>query len=432
MAFSIPNGAFQLQQTEPDILAAVSNGITAGLKPRAQAEQLVQSMLANKIQGAQAKYAQQLEAAKLAHQNALIERAKRGPAPPAEVATLEWLLKNKDRFNQGQEKNSSPEQESIPGVGENQNSYIQSLSENRPSKTEPNNQPDWAQKIYQHALNKASGIAEPKKYAPSNTLKELTEQADAEAGFIPGTDRKQPFPDERSQQEFLNALSAKTGGLPKGQHFAIGENGERIGVVRPKTAKERDVDRGTVTFKEFYPLVNFGLNRYSGENSIRNMEEDARNYKTNPEARKRIDQLLLARKVATLTTVNEAARFGAGKQNQVFNQFRKSLESYDVPERLDKLITQFQIPASANIKAGIRFQQILDKADKKYHNTAEPNTTEYYPGKAPKSKEDPSNPKTWEAGEGLIQDPNTQEWATVPVREGEWEEFLKDGGKRNV
>ncbi len=67
MAFSIPNGAFQLQSTEPDVLSALHKGITGSMKPRAQAEELVKSMLANKIQGAKAKYAQQMEQANLNH-----------------------------------------------------------------------------------------------------------------------------------------------------------------------------------------------------------------------------------------------------------------------------------------------------------------------------------------------------------------------------
>lgn len=430
MAFSLPNAPYKSDwaQPMPDFGAALNKGITQGITPKFQSEQLLQSMLGNKIKGVEAKYKDQLMQAQIQQALAAAEHSRRAPTAPADIQTLEWLLKNKERFNQG---NVTPTiQEEVPAlIGEGQPSYVQALMGNRASQP-PVSQEDYGQKLWQGAFNKAAHIKEATQYAPSNTAKELKEQADAEEGFIPNTGRKERFPTAQSQKEYLDALSAKTGRLKTGSHFILGDNGERIGESHPKTQKERDIDRGTVIFKEFYPTVNEGLNRYSGENSITNMENDARNYKTDPKARKRFDQLLLAKSLATLTTVNEAARFGAGKQNQVFNQFRKSLSNYDIPAKIDSLITQYQIPASANIKNGLRFQEMLDKADKKYHDTAEPNVNEYYPGKAPKS-EDSGNPETWDAGEGIIQDPYTGEWATVPVAKGEWKEFLKDGGKRN-
>ena len=70
MAFSIPNGAFQLQRTEPDVTDAISKGITAGFKPRSQAEELLGNMLKNKINTAKAKYAEQQALADLQHTQA--------------------------------------------------------------------------------------------------------------------------------------------------------------------------------------------------------------------------------------------------------------------------------------------------------------------------------------------------------------------------
>lgn len=81
MAFSIPNGAFKLQGTMPDLGAAVNLGIKRSFEPRAQAEELLKNMLANKNEGIKSKYAEDLAKATVAHQQALTEKAKRGPAP---------------------------------------------------------------------------------------------------------------------------------------------------------------------------------------------------------------------------------------------------------------------------------------------------------------------------------------------------------------
>ena len=51
----------------PDIGKTMEQGQERAIKPREQAEELVKTMLANKVQGAKAKYAQQMEEANLNH-----------------------------------------------------------------------------------------------------------------------------------------------------------------------------------------------------------------------------------------------------------------------------------------------------------------------------------------------------------------------------
>ncbi len=69
MAFSLPNAPYKSEwaQPMPDLGEALNKGIKRGFEPREQAQELVKTMLANKIQGAKAKYAQQMEEANLNH-----------------------------------------------------------------------------------------------------------------------------------------------------------------------------------------------------------------------------------------------------------------------------------------------------------------------------------------------------------------------------
>lgn len=67
MPVSLPGVPFQARSNVPDLVGAISRGFTAGFQPRKQSEELLQSMLANKIQGAKAKLAPQMEQANLNH-----------------------------------------------------------------------------------------------------------------------------------------------------------------------------------------------------------------------------------------------------------------------------------------------------------------------------------------------------------------------------
>lgn len=235
--------------------------------------------------------------------------------------------------------------------------------------------------LAQSMIQKELGIR-PKTQALSNTAKEINELEDIKAGFKPGTNRQEKL-SETQQKIMQRALEAKAGGLPKGHFYEHDEDGNVIGESRPKTQKEKDIDRGTVLFDAFYPEVNKGLNYYSGFDSISRLENDARNYSRDKNARQRFDDFLLAYKLRTVTGINEAARFGAGRTNQTYNRFFETLTDLDVPRTIQKLIKNYQVLNKANIKAGNRFHNMLTKAQRLYEKQAQPNVTEYYAGMAP-------------------------------------------------
>ena len=365
-------------------------GLEAAQKPHKMMEEILKQQIENK-------YAPRKNEAALANSEAstanmrdthgmaglrrqlLQSNINKANNPPltGDAGFIEYLLRNKERLNglNGQQEQPQ-EQEQEPQFGEGEPSAMPSIM----PRQKPNQQA-YADKLIQGLIDKHSG---KKTYAPSITQKQLDEQADVDAGFYPGTGRQRPFENQEIHKKYQDVYNEHNTGLTKGSHFIYNEAGKPIGEQRKKTPHEREIEKGTVLFKEFYPIINEGLNRYSGEDSIRNMESDARNYKTDPKARKRFDQLQLALKLEPLTTVTEAARFGAGKQNQVFNQFNRALSSFDVPSKIASLIKQYQIPASSNIKAGLRYAETLNKGEQRYAQEASPNIVEYYSGQAPK------------------------------------------------
>ncbi len=165
----------------------------------------------------------------------------------------------------------------------------------------------------------------------------------------------------------LRDLRARTkAGLKTGEkEFFDEETGAPLGKEIPLTATERQAEEGNILFNEFYPYVYKGGSPFSGEGSIGRLQQAAANYKTDPKARQMFDDLLLSDKMLAATVVNEASTLKAGKQNRTYGMLKESLESSDIPRVIKKLIKEYNIPASAQLKASMRYQKILSDARQK-------------------------------------------------------------------
>jgi hypothetical protein len=165
----------------------------------------------------------------------------------------------------------------------------------------------------------------------------------------------------------LRDIRARTqAGLKSGEkEFFDSNTGAPLGKEIPLTAKERESEEGNILFNELYPYVYKGASPFSGEGSISRLQNAAANYKNDPQARKLFDDFLLSEKMLAATTVNEASTLKSGHTNQTYKMLKESLDAQDVPKKIKSLIKQFEIPASASLKASMRYQQILSDARKK-------------------------------------------------------------------
>lgn len=165
----------------------------------------------------------------------------------------------------------------------------------------------------------------------------------------------------------LRDLRARTkeGLKPGEKQFYDEKTGVPLGKEIPLTAKERESEEGNILFNELYPYVYKGGAPFSGEGSITRLENAARNYKTDPKARQLFDDFLLSDKMLAATTVNEASTLKSGKQNQTFNVLKESLTANDIPKLAKKFMKEYQIPASAQLNASMRYQKALSEARKK-------------------------------------------------------------------
>lgn len=90
MAFNVNFGGSmpKYDTAVPDYVEALSKGITAGMKPRSQAEELLGQMLGNKIKKNEVKYADQMAQADLALKNAQAQKAMQPAQATGKLANL--------------------------------------------------------------------------------------------------------------------------------------------------------------------------------------------------------------------------------------------------------------------------------------------------------------------------------------------------------
>jgi len=234
-----------------------------------------------------------------------------------------------------------------------------------------------ARKAYDAQTGAREALARQRSLSP--LAKKLAEMKEVDEGFIPGTNKTQQFDSPEQRDAWKNALVEDIENLKKGQHYVYDpKTHERIGVKRPLDNEEKKVERGRIIFNDTFPIVNTGLSEFSGKDSIRKFDKYVGEYGKNPEATQKIDDLLLALKLTTVTAVNEQGTIGAGKTNVTYRALLNSIAQSDLPKIVMNYEKNFRLPAEANIKAGLRFQEILNRTSKKAASQLPAYKTEYF------------------------------------------------------
>jgi hypothetical protein len=169
-----------------------------------------------------------------------------------------------------------------------------------------------------------------------------------------------------NEQALKQTRERTLAGLKPGEtQFFDPQSGAPIGKEVPYTEKERQSEEGNILFNTLYPYVYKGAAPFSGEGSITRLQQAAANYKTDPKARQMFDDFLLSNKLMAATVVNEASTLKARSTNSSYNMLKSSLEAQDIPNVVTKLIKEYNIPASAQLTAAMRYQKILSDARQK-------------------------------------------------------------------
>lgn len=171
-------------------------------------------------------------------------------------------------------------------------------------------------------------------------------------------------------------------GLKPGENLVYDKKtGEEIGFQRDYSPAEKKEIKGRVFFNDSYPFMNKALSYYSGEESVRKFTDDVRRYKTDKAAKQRIDDFLVAQKMLASNTIKENATIGGSNTYKAFDFLRSSLDSTDIPKRLESIAKQYGLPAEAQRDAGTKMLAMLNKATNKSENIPAKHTEYYDPQK---------------------------------------------------
>lgn len=204
-----------------------------------------------------------------------------------------------------------------------------------------------------------------KSYAPTNLGKELSEKADVDSGYYPGTDRTQKFETPEIQRTYQERYLEKGGNLGKGEHFIYDpDTKEKIGIERPYKESERKEEEGRAFFNTVFPIISKGAAEFQGKGSIDRYNKYTKLYGRDPVATQKIDDLLLNEKLLSSGVVKEQATLGAGRTNQSYNRLVEGFSKADIPKLIRQWKEGFVLPGSAFLKSALRAQEVINQATK--------------------------------------------------------------------
>jgi hypothetical protein len=450
VGFNLPNGAFRLSAAEatgqPDYQQALQNvfknfqgAYDTAYKPKNMAEALRQAQLKNEHDQIINQFLPKKEQAALAHSGLAasllgmqIESAKRkaamekenpfinAPGDLGKIGALIYMQQHPDLF--GNEIENQPFSQELPqnpqdiqdinSAQERQSSFIPSMTSGAqktsffPQKTQKQNYADMIrQSIMKDVTPHLVGPA-----AEAASLESLRNQYGENSKIY--QDALSLASMKQQERESLNAQrERRASGLKTGEEWVSDQEGNHIGISRDFSPAEKKEEKGRLYFNHTYPFILKSTAYYSGEGSIQKFEHDALRYKKDKAAQKRIDDYLTAIKLVPSSLVKENATVGGANTNQVYNRLVDSLNSSDLPQKVESIVKQFQLPVEAQLRSGQQFNDILNKATEESKKVPARHT-EYFSGKR----------------KGHIFDKRTGKLKQVSVSPENWDAFVSAGG----
>lgn len=182
---------------------------------------------------------------------------------------------------------------------------------------------------------------------------------------------------EQRKEALIRKAEKEDQGLKPGQKY-IYEDGQRVGYASQPSPEEKKEYKGRAFFNEVYPIINEGLSQYFGKGSIYNFGSDINSYNVDAAARARIDKFLLAKRLVVPAAVKEGATLSAPNTYRTFNYLLNSLDSSDIPEKIEEMVTQYGLPKSAALKTGEKAQALLNSATEKGNKSVPAFVNHYY------------------------------------------------------
>lgn len=435
----------------PDYMKALQSGLQGSqmaaetvMKPQSLAEALLQAQLKNAHDRTINKYLDEQQRSEIAHRNAQtgeiplmnqirqmqLQEAQRkekllqenpyygATGDQGKIGMLLYMQQHPEMFGRQQGGQQSANDEQQPPQEQN---WMDMLRQNQSSlnvpmrapeqqsqPAQPNYIDDYRKSILESLKPKESAYQGPAREA--RDLERLKNEVGENSPVY-----KQAQELARQKADTTSALNAqrlrRAGGLKPGETEVKNNEGEVIGISKDFTPAEAKEEKGRIFFNYTYPKILQATSYYSGQGSIERFANDAAKYKTDKKAQQRIDNYRAALKSIGPGAVKENATVGGANTNQVYNRLISTLNSSDLPKKVDEIVKKYGLPKEAELRAGLKFQSWLNEATNA-------------------SKKIPARHIQYLGGDkkGHIYNPETKSLDEVLVSPDHWDEFTKAGG----
>ena len=183
--------------------------------------------------------------------------------------------------------------------------------------------------------------------------------------------------------------------LKTGESYVTDDSGKTIGIAASPTPEEAKEMSGGAAFNYTLPIMNQGSAPYLGKGGAKQIVQDIYNQESSPEAKKRLINLIVAKKLSSAAAIKENATLGGSNTLGALNQIKKSFSSIGIPENAEDFLSQYAFSNDVLTEANNRFVDIINQMREASASAVPARKVRYFEGLAPKKQiKKPTETKT--------------------------------------
>ena len=174
--------------------------------------------------------------------------------------------------------------------------------------------------------------------------------------------------------------------LKTGESYVYDNENKPVGIAAPPTPQEAKEMAGAASFNYAKPIMDQGMGPYLGKTGSAQIIQDIYNQESSPEAKERLINLVLAKKLATANAIKENATLGGSNTYSSFTNIKKSFSEIGVPENLDNFLSKFTFSKDILNEANDRFNKTINGMREAGESNVPARKVKYFEGMGPKPK----------------------------------------------
>lgn len=174
--------------------------------------------------------------------------------------------------------------------------------------------------------------------------------------------------------------------LKTGESYVTDDQGKPIGIAAPPTTEEAKEISGGASFNYALPKMNAGSAPYLGKSGAAQLAQDIYNQESSPEAKQRLINLIVAKKLSSAAAIKENATLGGSNTLGALNQIKKSFSNIGIPESLDSFLGKYAFANDILAEADRQFVDTINNMREASASAVPARKVKYFEGLGPKAK----------------------------------------------